>query len=80
MDSLPPGVTLSWEILGPMALQRPPLADATLSLWLKNVARHHPLLNERLDPRRGATVGGAGQQLGGEPYASPPRAASSEFR
>jgi DDE family transposase len=33
MESLPPGVTLPWEILGPMALQRTPLANATLSLW-----------------------------------------------
>src|SRR5271157_91954 len=33
LEALPPGLTLPWELLGPMVLQRTPLANATLSLW-----------------------------------------------
>ena len=33
LDALPPGVSLPWEVLGPMAIQRTPLANAVLSLW-----------------------------------------------
>ncbi len=33
LEALPPGVSLPWEILGPMAVQRTPLANAVLSLW-----------------------------------------------
>jgi hypothetical protein len=33
LEALPAGLTLPWELLGPMVLQRTPLANATLSLW-----------------------------------------------
>ena len=33
LEVLPPGVTLPLELLGPIAVQRTPLANATLSLW-----------------------------------------------
>ena len=32
LEALPAGLTLPWELLGPMVLQRTPLANATLSL------------------------------------------------
>ena len=56
---LPAGVTLPLEILGPMVLQRTPLANATLSLWAYSAETRRP----RRDLREAS-----GPQLRGHPH------------